>query len=243
MLVEDLERERRRRRGLQDVVDVRAAGRVRRHRLVLRQGRAGEAGLAEVDGGGGLEEVGVGGTVDVRRVAQRRDVVEDPEAAAVRGDDEVVAVHLDVAHGRHRQVELQRLPLRAVVVRDVHPLLGGGVKHAAARVVFADGVDEDVGGDAFDDERPRLAAVVRAVDVRLRVVEAVAVDGGIRRLRVEVRSVDDADLRPRREGGRRDVRPVRPFVLRPPDLPVVGAGPEVVVGRARGSDRVDHAEA
>ena len=50
---------------------------------------------------------------------QRRDVVEDPEAAAVRADDDVVVVDHEIADRRGRHVQPQRLPVIAVVERDI----------------------------------------------------------------------------------------------------------------------------
>src|SRR5438045_4826276 len=38
---------------------------------------------------------------------------ENPERAAVRGNDQILAVNPEVAHGSVRQVELQRLPMRS----------------------------------------------------------------------------------------------------------------------------------
>ena len=93
---------------------------------------------------------------------------------------------------------------------------------------------------------PVPAAVVGAVDVRLDVLEAVAVDGRVGGLGVEVRGLQDADLGPRgerRRPGRRHVGPVRPLVPRAPDQAVVGAHPEVVIGQPRRRDGIDHAEA
>src|SRR5205085_12237163 len=96
---------------------------------------------------------------------------------------------------------------------------------AAAHGVFADDVDGVV-GQAAHDLRPRPAAVVRAVDVRAQVVEAEAVDGGVGRLRVEVAGVDDGDLAPGSQRGRRDVSPRAPAVARDVDEAVVRAGPD-----------------
>ena len=50
---------------------------------------------------------------------------------------------------------------------------------------------------------PGLAAVARAVDVRTQVVEAEGVDGGVGRVGVEVRGLQQRHLGPGREGGRR----------------------------------------
>ena len=74
------------RRVLQQVVEARAVGRVLAH-------GAPALGAAEAVGDRGLEEVG-GSTRDLRgELAQGRDVVEDPERAAVGRGDEVVVLH------------------------------------------------------------------------------------------------------------------------------------------------------
>ena len=41
----------------------------------------------------------------------------------MRGDDEIRAIELEVAHRRHRHVELERLPIVAIVERDVNAAL------------------------------------------------------------------------------------------------------------------------
>ena len=55
-------------------------------------------------------------TVGVR-FANRRQVVEDPDRPAHRADDQVVVLHLQIVNGHGRQVELERLPVGAVVGR------------------------------------------------------------------------------------------------------------------------------
>ena len=50
--------------------------------------------------------------------AQRRDVIKNPERAPVRADDEVVVVNPEIAHGGVRQIQLQGLPVVAVIERD-----------------------------------------------------------------------------------------------------------------------------
>ncbi len=73
-------------------------------------------------------------------LAERRDVVEDPEAAAVRGRDEVVVLDDDVAHRARGHVQTERLPAAAVVEGDEDLALGGGEKEPAAARVLADRV-------------------------------------------------------------------------------------------------------
>ena len=166
--IADLERDRRARGSRQHVVDPGAEGRVRGRGLVLGQRRAGEGGGTQPEGRGGLEQPRLAGPVGGPDLAQGAESVQDPEAAPVGGDDEVVAVDLEVAHGDARQVELQRLPVVAVVERDVHAELGGGVQQAPPRRVLADRVDEVAVADAGHDQLPVPAAVAGAVEVGRR---------------------------------------------------------------------------
>ena len=114
----------------------------------------------------------------------------------MRADHEVVFVHHEIADRRRGHVEPQGLPVVAIVEADEDGELGGGVEQALAHGIFADGVDGPI-GQAADGLLPGLAAIVRAVDVRLEVVEAKAVDGGIDGVVIEVRGVELRDLAPR----------------------------------------------
>ena len=154
-----------------------------------------------------MEEPGRGGGDRRRHLAQRCDVVEDPDAAAVRADHQIVVLHHEIAHRRDREVEAQRLPVVPVVERELDPLFRRGVEHALAHRVLAHGVDEMAVGDAVDDELPALAAVMRAVNVGLAVVEAVPINRDVSGFGIEVRGLDDADLGPRRERFRGDILP------------------------------------
>src|SRR5436189_6461020 len=49
-----------------------------------------------------------------------RDVVEDPEPATMRRHNEIVILNNKIAHGTSRQIQSQRLPVGAVIERDVN---------------------------------------------------------------------------------------------------------------------------
>ena len=110
-----------------------------------------------------------------RDVAQRAHVVEHPEAAAVRPDHQIVHVIVGVEHHvadrRARQIQPQRLPVIAVVERNVDGRLGAGEEQALLFRILADDVHLAAGAlvarQAVDDARPGLAGVVRAIDVVL----------------------------------------------------------------------------
>src|SRR6185437_11097466 len=100
----------------QVVVDGGAVRRVVAEReIVVRRGRGREG--AEAIGRTRREEVRVRVQHLRRQIAQRRYVVENPRAAAVGGNHEIVELllHGDPVDRRVRQVELQRLPVLTVV--------------------------------------------------------------------------------------------------------------------------------
>ncbi len=63
---------------------------------------------------------------------QRADVVENPESAAVRRNDQIIVLDDQVVHRRHGQIQLQRLPFPAVVKRYINALLRSGKEQARA---------------------------------------------------------------------------------------------------------------
>ena len=133
-----------------------------------------------------------------RDLPQRRDVVEDPDAAPVRADDQVVVLDDEIAHRRRRHVQPQRLPVVAIVERHVDLRLGSGEEQPLALRILAHDADRRAAGNAVDDLLPRLAAVVRAVDVRVHVVEPQRVHRRIRRERIEAAGIDREHLHERR---------------------------------------------
>ena len=96
--------------------------------VAVDAGANGVCGLKEI-GGGRADGLGVGGDL-----AQRGDVVENPEAAAVGADDQVVqvviGVDVEIADGGAGQVLAQRLPVIAIVEADVDGRLSAGEEQA-----------------------------------------------------------------------------------------------------------------
>ena len=160
-------------------------------------------------------------------LAERRQVVEDPERAALGGDDQVVALHDHVGDRDDGQVALERLPVRAVVERDVEAGLGAGVEQAAADRVFAHDAREGRVGDAGDDLRPGLCRSRWSCRcTAAEVVELVHRRRDVGRALVVRRDIDGVDADPLRDALRRDVVPGLPVVAREVDEAVVGARPE-----------------
>ena len=124
-------------------------------RMVGPLGQRGlPAATAEPDGGVGLEEAQAVTGCGFHRLPQNVEVVEDPEAPALCGDDQVVVLEGEVGDGNEWQVVLQRLPMRTVVGADVESELGAGVQQAWHGVVRADDAGEVALVDALGDGRP-----------------------------------------------------------------------------------------
>ena len=98
--------------------------------------------------------------------------------------NEVIVFDCQVVDRRSRQVQLQRLPVRAIVGREVHSRLRARVEQALHLGVFAHRSHVSAGGNAVGDASPRLAEVVGLVDQRIEVVQLVAVDRRICRARI-----------------------------------------------------------
>src|SRR5262245_39165575 len=102
----------------------------------------------------------------------------------------------EVAHRRHRQIELQRLPRVAVLERDERAALRAGEEQSLALRVFFYDVHVYAGGQAVGNLLPGFAEVARAIDVRLEILKLMPVDARVRNVRVEVRRLDPGDPTP-----------------------------------------------
>jgi hypothetical protein len=158
------------------------------------------------------ERRGEGPSFHRRHLADRRQVVENPERPAVGRDHQVVVLHPQIVDGHGGEVRFQRFPGRTVVARQHHAALGANVEEAAPLRVFAHCVQVHVRGQPRGEALPRLPVVRRLVQVRAHVVEAVRVHDHVGGAGVETRRLDEVH---RPEGGNAadvggDVRPGAP---------------------------------
>src|SRR5713226_2055282 len=143
---------------------------------------------------------------DIRgELAQRSYVIENPERAAMRGDDEIIAVNDQVAHGGMRQILLQGLPVVAIVERNVDGAFRSGKEQALTNGIFANDVAGAAIGNSLGDFLPGSSKVARAVNVRAEIIEAERVDRRVSGGGVEMRRLDDGDFAPRLELRRSDI--------------------------------------
>ena len=159
----------------------------------------------ETISGSGCVEVHILRRDLVGKLAQRRNIIKNPERPAVRGQNKLVVFHHQVVNRRSRQVELQRAPVCAVIERNEHTSLGAGIKQPAFLGVFADCTYKRVLWNAAYDSRPALAVVVGLIDVRTQVVILVAVNRQVGSSGIVRRGVDEADTAPFRQILRSDV--------------------------------------
>ena len=163
------------------------------------------------------------------QLMQRRQVVENPEAAALRREHQILVRHLDVGDRRDGQVQLEGLPVRAVVERDVHAELGAGVEQAGAIGIFAHDARRLIGRDAVlavGQLRPGLAEIVGAIDVRREIAQQESIDRHVRGPRSVRARLDVLHAAARRQVLRRHVGPRLAVVARHVDQAVVRSGPD-----------------
>src|SRR4026209_1648736 len=89
-------------------------------------------------------------------------------------------MHFDVRHGNAWQIQLKRLPVRAVVEGDKHAKLSSRVEQSGTLRVFAHDARGPIGRDAVmavSQTRPRFAVIISAIDVRFVIAEEPAIDG------------------------------------------------------------------
>src|SRR6516164_520150 len=91
----------------------------------------------------------------------------------------------EVTHRGVRQIQLQGLPLIAVIKRDPDGVLSAGKQQSLAGGVRPNRVHGGVIRQPMGDRPPSLAAVACAIDVRAPVIDAEATDGSIGRVLIE----------------------------------------------------------
>ena len=130
-----------------------------------------------------------------------------------------------------RQIELQRLPRRAVVVRNVEAVFRARVEQARHLRVFAHNthVAEHRLGNAAAQRLPRLAVIGRLINVRVAVVDLMAVNRNVGRAARVPRGFNVVDRTPfqkARHVGRQIFLPRLAAVAREADDAVIRADPE-----------------
>src|SRR5262249_15821386 len=161
----------------------------------------------------------------------------------VRSDDQIISLDHEIMHRSDRHVELERLPVAAIVEREVDSQLCPSEKQTFAHRILTYRANVSTAGNAGCDLRPGCSGIARAIDMRSDVGQAMAVNGGVGSRRVEMGGLDDADLAPRRQPWRRDISPILARITAKADATRIRAHPNQS-GLQRGRrNRVDHSVA
>ena len=151
-------------------------------------------------------------------------------------------MNLDVGDRRHRQVLLQRLEIPAGIERHEHAELRSRIQQSRHLRILPNHAGGEVNRQSvasIGQQGPRLAVVVRAIDVGLEVVlaqEPIGRDVGAAAL---MRRVLDG-LNPRADQARRrHALPRLAAVARHADRPVIRANPQDAPFQSRLDHRVD----
>ncbi len=156
----------------------------------------------------------------------RPQIVYHPKTAALRSGYEVVTLHGEVGDGHDGQIELEGLPVGAVVERNVHAGFSTRIQQTFARRVGAEYAGEMLRRNAFGDEFPGAAVVLGFVEIRRIVADFVAGAGYVNTAFIERIGINAVDHHPFGHTGRRHILPVAPAVAADMNEAVVGAGPE-----------------
>ncbi len=109
----------------------------------------------------------------------------------MRRQHQRIVMNQQVMNRNDRQVQLEWLPLAAIIERDVDAAFGAGKEQSFASWIFPDNTGEVVRRDAVDDLFPGCAVVRRFVEVGLLVTALVAGGGNVRFASLVRRSFDD----------------------------------------------------
>jgi hypothetical protein len=172
---------------------------------------------------------------------QRRDVVEDPETAAMGRHDEIVVLDDQIPHRTRRQIQSQRFPVGAVVERHINAFFRSGEEQTFAFRIFANCVYDLPGGYSVHDLSPRFAAVVRRKNVRPQIVDPQRVDRCVSSVRVEMSGFDQRNLVPRGNMRWRHIAPGFTAIGCEMNQTVIGAAPDPVCFERRRRNGVNHA--
>ena len=223
---------------LQEVGNRRAARRIR------KIGGAGAVGIASEtpsDGVGNRKHVHARRGDLFVEVTYRPQVVEDPQRAAVCGDDQVVIFDDEIVDGDRRQVQLEIPPGFTAVGREHDSALGAEIELSLLLWILSHRVQIHILRKFRVDALPRLAVVGCLKEVRMHVVEPVRVNDHVGNRRIEWRWLNDIDGAPLGQAGhpRRDVGPRLTTISRELYQAVVAARPNQSLLHRRFSNRED----
>ncbi len=89
----------------------------------------------------------------------------------MRRNHQVVAVNRQIPHRSVRQVQLQRLPVVAIIERHINGCLRSREQQPFPQRIFSHYVDRSVIGQPRIDFLPGLAKIPGAINMRLQIIQ------------------------------------------------------------------------
>src|SRR5579872_6575900 len=173
----------------------------------------------------------------VAGLSQWRNVIENPERAAVSSDYEIVAVNHHIQHRNRWEILLQREPVIAVIKGNIDSGFGSRKQQTFSLRVFTDRPQKRWRVDPFCDELPGGAVVASPIQVGRLIIETVAVDSRVGYCRIEMRSLDQIDAAPVAQTLGTHVLPTLSAISRDVDQSCVTARPDQLIVERRWGDR------
>ena len=175
---------------------------------------------------------------------ERADVVQNPKRTALGRDQQIFLLHLDIGDRHVRQIQLKRLPMRAIVERNKHAEFRSGIKQSFAVRIFAHHACGPVGRNPVLSIRqsfPTLSIIIRAIQVRLVITQKPTVHGVVSRALAMRRRLDVLDPASRRKSLWRDVGPRFSVIARKVEGAVICARPDYALFQRGFRNRIKRA--
>ena len=131
-------------------------------------------------------------------LTERRQIVQHPERTPVRRDHEIVIFNDKIMNRCYRQIQLQWLPMGAIIERNNNAELGSGVKQTFALGIFAHGVHIRAIGYSTRNCAPGFSEVRCFENVRFEVVKFMSIHRHISTVAVVRRRFDQINSAPLR---------------------------------------------
>src|SRR6185437_13850773 len=171
-----------------------------------------------------------------RALLERADVIENPKCASLRGGYEIAIFHRQIRDGHNGQVQLETLPAAAIIKGNVDARFGSGEKKPWTGRILTNGAHKCVRRNPVYDERPRLAVIVRAINVRPEIIHLITVHRSIGGGRIVGGGLDNVDSRPRLDCRGRHIGPRFSSIACHVNQAVIGARPNGVPIHRRWGD-------
>src|SRR5437763_4476224 len=130
----------------------------------------------------------------ILHLSQRRDVIEYPKPPAMRAYAQVIAFDNEIANRSRAHVQSQRLPVLAVIERNVNGALGAGEQQTLSFRVLAHDVGIFVRRNTIRDLSPVRATIARAIDMWTKIVKPQSIDRCVSGVLIEMTGVNNRNL-------------------------------------------------